>query len=250
MTSSRASIGRGARRWWRRFRPGRGMTLLVGVMLPLVIGLGAWQLERAEEKRAYEDRYYQRVGMLAEAPPARLEDADFLRVRLRGRFAPGEHFLVDNRVQGGRPGYWVVTRFRSEEGQHWLVNRGWLAAPRDRAELPAVQTPAGTLELTGVLWPDTGLPPLLAPDPWPPGWPKRVQRLDVRRMAAQAPGTVPVEVRLESGQPGAFAAAPVDAVFSPGRHVGYAVQWFALAGALLAAYVVFGFRGSSEQASE
>ena len=33
------------------FRPGLAPTVLVLLMLPLLIGLGVWQLQRAEEKR-------------------------------------------------------------------------------------------------------------------------------------------------------------------------------------------------------
>lgn len=220
------------------------MTVFALALLPMLCGLGLWQLERAAEKRDYQRRYFDRVGMLAEAPPAAVDGAAFMRVRLTGRYEPDHHYLVDNRPRRGEPGYWAVTRFRADDGRVFLVNRGWLAAPPSRDELPPVPTPQDGVTVTGVIWPDTGLTPLLAPDPWGADWPRRVQRLDVARMAAQGDAVVPVEVRLEDGQPGVFEPAPVDMTFAPERHQGYAVQWFGLAAVLALGYVIFGFRRS------
>lgn len=216
------------------------MTGFVTVMLPLVLALGAWQLQRAAEMRGYQERYFDRLGMLPQAPPRSLSNVDFLRLRLAGEYLPGEHYLVDNKLRNGEPGYWVVSRFRYTDGRAYLLNRGWIAAPASRGDLPSVPTPEGIVTVVGVVWPDTGMTPLLAADPWPDHWPKRVQRLNVSRMAEDS-GAVPAEVRLEPGQPGVFAAAPVDAAFRPERHQGYAVQWFGLAVVLAAGYAVFGF---------
>jgi surfeit locus 1 family protein len=229
--------------WASRWHPGWKMTLFVVIMLPILIGLARWQLERADEKSWYETRQLARMSLPPKAPPATLaEDTAFLRVILEGRYEPGEHYLVDNRVHGGRPGYWVISRFRALDDRLWLVNRGWLAGADTRGSLPEVPTPAVVLRLVGVLWPDTGMPPLLAPDPWPAEWPKRVQRLDIERMAGDDPAVVPVEVRLEPGEPGGFVPAPLEAMFSPAVHHGYALQWFGLALALITGYLIFGFR--------
>jgi len=229
--------------WARRWHPGWKMTGFVVIMLPVLIGLAWWQLDRAEEKRWYEARQLARMGQPPQAAPAALQvDSAFLRVLIEGFYQPGEHYLVDNRVHGGRPGYWAVSRFEAQDGRIWLVNRGWIAGADTRGSLPEVPTPSGLVRLVGVLWPDTGMPPLLAPDPWPAEWPKRVQRLDIGRMAEEDPATVPVEFRLEAGEPGGFVPAPVDVGFSPAVHHGYAFQWFGLAMALLTGYLIFGFR--------
>jgi surfeit locus 1 family protein len=218
------------------------MTLFVCAMLPIVLALGAWQLDRAALKRGYEAAYFERM---AEAPvpmPAKLSGADFRRVGLAGRFDPERYFLVDNQVHQGRPGYWVVAPFRADDGREWLVNRGWILAPPRRDLLPDVEAPQATVRTTGIVWPDMGLVPLLAEDAWPSGWPKRVQRLDPKRMAAVAGATAPVEIRLEAGQPGALIAAATAHDFRASRHQGYAAQWFGLAAVLVIGYIVHGFR--------
>jgi surfeit locus 1 family protein len=241
--SERKRLRASAVYWAGRWHPGWKMTVFVVVMLPLVVSLGFWQLERADEKRWYESRQLQRMGQMAQAPPQRLDgDIAFLRVAVEGEYDPDRYYLVDNRVHGGRPGYWVISWFRADDGRIWLVNRGWLAGPATRDALPEVPTPAGSLRLVGVLWPDTGMPPLLAPDPWPTQWPKRVQRLDIVRMADEDPSVSAAELRLESGEPGVFQPAPLDVVFSPTVHQGYALQWFGLGLALVTGYLIFGFR--------
>jgi surfeit locus 1 family protein len=228
--------------WARRWHPGWRMTAFVAVMLPLVIGLGFWQLERADEKRWYQTRQMARMGAPPQAAPENIDaESAFLRVAIEGSFRPGRHYLVDNRVHAGRPGYWVISEFGATDGRIWLVNRGWLAGPQSRDMLPDVPTPAGDVRLVGVLWPDTGMPPLLAADPWPAEWPKRVQRLDIARMAAES-GVVAAELRLEQGEPGVFVGAPIDVQFSPAVHHGYALQWFGLGLALAIGYGIFGFK--------
>jgi cytochrome oxidase assembly protein ShyY1 len=63
-------------------------------------------------------------------------------------------------------------------------------------------------------------------------------------MADGEPRIVAREIRLEPGQPGVFAAAPLQADFRPERHRAYAAQWFGLALVLAGAYLVYGFRRS------
>ena len=226
----------------RRWAPGWQMTLFVACMLPVVVALGFWQLERREEKLAYEARYFDRVGMLPVAPAEATEDLGFQRLRIKGRFEGDNTFLVDNQLYQGRPGYWVVTSFAADNGDRWLVNRGWVSAPEYREQLPEVQTPTDSVELVAVAWPDTGLLPLLAEDTWPESWPKRVQRFDVAEMARLLVDVKPVELRLEAGQPGGFVPASLDADFQSSRHLGYAVQWFGLGLALITGFVIYGFK--------
>jgi len=223
------------------------MSVFVALALPVVVGLGVWQLERAAGKRGAEQTFIERMSARPVAPPARLDDVDFLRVRLVGEFEAGRYFLVDNQVAGGRSGYWVIASFRSSGERRWLVNRGWIAAPVDRHTLPEVPHPAGRLEIVAAVWPDTGLVPLLAEDSWQEPWPIRVQRLNVARMARLLDNAAPREIRLEAGQPGVLGAISVKTGFDSQRHEGYALQWFALAAVLLLGYVIFGFKNSAPE---
>ncbi|RUQ45461.1 SURF1 family protein, partial [Corynebacterium pseudodiphtheriticum] len=89
-----------------RFRPGIAPTLVVLVLLPLMVGLGFWQLARGHEKQLLVDRYAERrvADPISSAQLGDMADPAFHRVRLRGQF-DGEHsVLLDNRMRDGRAG--------------------------------------------------------------------------------------------------------------------------------------------------
>jgi len=224
------------------------MSLFTALLLPVVLSFGVWQLGRAEEKRQFEAAFLDRIGALAKAPGATV--LDFQRLRLSGEYVTGRDFLLDNQIQEGEFGYGVVSLFRTEDGRGWLINRGFVPGDRSRRLLPEIASPMGTLTLTGLVWPELGLLPVFGDDLWKEGWPKLVQRIEVARMAAsveqeseqESENVMALEIRLEVGQPGVFAPAPIELNMPAAKHTGYAVQWFGLAAALSIGFVVFGFR--------
>jgi len=224
------------------------MTLFVILMLPLVLSLGFWQLSRADYKQGLETAYLEKLGALPVTPVAGDVLAPFSRVRLRGQYEDA-HLLLDNQVSGTEQGYWVYTLFTAA-GATWLVNRGWMAAPRLRSSVPVVPaTPSAATTQSGVValaWPDTGMVPLfgaqalerLTPDV------VRMQRLDFDAISAELlqrwPNLVLQELRLEAAQPGVLRPVPQTMGFGVQRHQGYAFQWFGLAIALLTGYFFYG----------
>jgi len=218
------------------------MTLLLVLLLPLLFRLGFWQLDRAAEKQAYENAYLQRQGMLAIDPPAQPLSLPYARVRLDGHYDNEAQYLLDNQIREGQVGYWTITRFVATDGRSWLVNRGWVAAGSRREILPDITISEDPVTIVAVIWPDTGLPPLLAEDKWDQDWPLRIQRLNIARMAAQLESTEAVELRLEEGQPGVLAPAPLLIHVRASKNIGYAVQWFGLAAVLTIGFIVYGFR--------
>ncbi len=214
------------------------LTLFVVVMLPVVMSLGSWQLQRAEEKLALESSYLESQGR----PAVSLRDAEaFSLVRVQGTFDQ-PLFLLDNQVRDGQIGYWVLQPFSTREEQRVIVNRGWVAAPSFRDRLPQVATPVGSVELVGIVWPQLGLPPLLEEDAWDAGQTViRVQRRNIERMAIFAQ-TDAIELRLLQHSPGVLLAAPIQPKFSRETHLGYALQWFGLGAVLVIGWGVMFWR--------
>ncbi len=239
---------------WRQFRPGWKMSLLVGVLVPVCVVLGGWQLQRANYKAELEAAWLEGMGALPRSEAQLLGDETgaaqaaspakyaFLRVRLQGSFASKRHFLIDNRTHEGAAGYQVATPFVTDTGRRFIVNRGWIAAGATRAQLPEITTPDGRVVIVGAIWPDMGRLPVFGADEWEAGWPVRVQALDLARVDALVGLDLPAEIRLERGQPGAFATQVSPVQTGAERHTGYAVQWFAVAFMLSAAFIVFGLR--------
>jgi len=221
------------------------MTLIAAVFLPGLVALGIWQLDRGAQKRAMEADYLDQLTRLPVNAVSLDERVRFQRVALRGRF-DDEIFLIDNQVMGGAVGYWVVQVFTDESGGRYLTNRGFVPAPKRRDQLPRIDKPAGTVRVIGIVWPYTGLVPLWRDDDWSMGWPKRIQRLDVARMAA-AVEAAPLEIRLEPGQPGVAAAAPFARLLTDTKHLGYAATWFGLAVVLALGFVAFGVRNARDE---
>jgi len=230
----------------------RRMAVFVVVMLPLVVGLGVWQLQRAAYKQSLMDSYFDKLGGLPTRMSSQSIPEPFTRVRIRGRYS-AINLLLDNQVNESRQGYWVYTPFVAD-GATWLINRGWFAAPAARNELPSVTAaPQGEVEVVALVWPDTGTLPLFgeavaerfSETTW------RLQRLNFEAFGAEleAQGLhslKEVELRLEPVQPGVLSALPQTIGFGVERHQGYAFQWFGLALALVAGY--FFYRKSFAQA--
>lgn len=224
----------------------RALSIFVLVMLPTVVTLGFWQWNRADEKAALEEAYFDQLGSRVDEPGEKIES--FSRLVFRGEY--GSHqYLVDNQVLQGQVGYWVMQLFIARDGRRYIVNRGWIAAAAARSLLPDVETPTGLVEIVVLVWPQMGMPPILGSDDWPEGEKIRVQRRDLDQMAKRS-DALPIEMRLEAGSPGVFRAAPTDLEFGRERHVGYAVQWFGLGVVLIIGWIVVYRRGSDRVKSD
>ena len=213
--------------------------LLVIILLPLLLRLGFWQLQRADEKRhilaVYEARQLQSPLAAGQVNWAgEPETLTGLPVYLEGQYDNRRHFLLDNRVQGGVAGYEVLTPVTDGQGQTWLVNRGWLPGFADRSKLPAVDTPQGELRIVGNVYVPLGETLLLDEDIWSGQWPQVIQSVAMERAAASlSVELAPYEIRIADGEPGALQVNWPAVNVSPAKHTGYAVQWFAMALALL-----------------
>jgi len=111
------------------FRPRAWAAALAAAGCAAGIALGQWQSGRAAEKAAAA--------------------AQQKSVTLRGEFLERYTVLLDNKLNRGRPGYHVVQPLRLADGRHVLVNRGWIAAPAHREQLPHIRTPSGTHDVGG-----------------------------------------------------------------------------------------------------
>jgi cytochrome oxidase assembly protein ShyY1 len=220
------------------------ITLFTLLFVPLMTGLGFWQLQRAEEKAALGANWEQRKQE-SPAPLANLRGQEpsqlaYRRAHIDGHFVPQHYFLLDNRVRQGRFGYEILAVMRSEDGNDSvLINRGWVAGDPARRSLPEVREVTGNVSVTGHVYVAPGEPYLLGEQPLPAGWPKVIQAVEMDKLATAVGGSVfPYPVRLDSGQPGALETGWQVVNVSPAKHQGYAVQWFTMALVLLVFYLL------------
>jgi len=133
------------------------------------ISIGEIQRGRAGQKQHAFDK----IESLRHKPPIHVGASpvdvtllDQHPVIARGRWMAEKSLLIDNKVINGVAGYHVITPLVIEGARIGiLVNRGWIAAPRLRSELPVLPALAETnVEVMGV----ARIPPAkvfeLAPD--------------------------------------------------------------------------------------
>ena len=217
-------------------RPRRvGLTLLIVAALAVLIGLGTWQVMRLQEKAALLDRIDTRLVEATVPLPAAVVDPtawDYRRVEVTGTFLGDREMRVLGRIRHGRSGAHVVTPLRRADGTTVLVNRGWV--PDDWQGPPA---DTGPMTVTGI-----------ARVPSPPGWmvldnvpetgtwfsvsiPEMARALDLDRVA-------PVVVEAGPTPSGTLPEGGITRVDIPNNHLEYAITWYALAGALLAMFLI------------
>jgi cytochrome oxidase assembly protein ShyY1 len=230
-------------------RPAVKLWLLAIVVIALFCRAGAWQLDRAEQKRAMlaesEKVLAERIPLplSAAGDPARMSAFDWAAGE--GRFASAPAVLLDNQSRGYRAGIRVYRVFLPVAAPPLLVELGWLPLPGDR-RLPAIGNPAGPLHVAG----------LLAPPPSPgiagaSAAPQADGSLlaigldhtalaDALHVPTLAPRVLKLDPALKLGYARDLDILPN--TLTPDRHLGYAVQWFGLALTVLVVALVLTLR--------
>ena len=231
-----------------QFDPEWRITLFCLVFVPLMIGLGFWQLQRAEEKAAlataWEERQAQPPAPLSALVSAPAADLPYAPVQLDGSFLAEQYFLLDNRIQQGQFGYEVLGILQLADGSgSAVVNRGWIAGDASRRTLPRVPPVPGRVTVTGHVYVSPGTPYQLAEQQLGPEWPKRIQATEMEKLvpaieALNGTGVFPYPIRIDADGPGALLVDWVIVNMSPQKHHGYALQWFTMAAVLLIFYVL------------
>lgn len=213
------------------------IVLIVGLVVAAVATrLGFWQLERLHEKRAANAGLRSALAL----PPAEWSRSpDSLarllgrRVVVRGTYDESRHVLLAGRSHGAAPGVRVATPLRLDDGTVVIVDRGWMPSVDAATARPQDVPEPGPREVIGLLEP---IPVGVAGPPWvplpgegPAIW--SVRRLDLDSLRDRIPGplaTVLVRQLPARGLPALPLREP-PGVPGEGTHLGYALQWFAIA---------------------
>jgi len=229
------------------FSPGLWPSLITLVLLGVLTSLGFWQLDRAQQKRALLAGYNvnPNVTVVQLEPNLRsITDKQFQFASAVGYYDVKHQFLLDNRTYQGRVGYHLLTPFKLRESQvAVLVNRGWIPMGGSRAELPDPGADTSRQSIEGRLKQPLADSFMLGDEQPRQRWPYRIQRVETERLAAELGyPLLPVILLLSSDQRDGFVRDWKSLPSGPERNVGYAVQWFGLAAALLIIYLVVNTR--------
>ncbi|MFC4257559.1 SURF1 family protein [Marinobacter lacisalsi] len=229
----------------RVWRPDWRLVLLALSLLPVLLGLSIWQLDRAAEKEQLLAQWSDPAQAREWGQVKVVDTVAGQPVMLEGHYG-APVWLLDNRTRDGAPGYEVLSLFRPDQGPPVVVNRGWVQAERRRDQLPGIETPGEPVRLLARVA-DYPVPPVLAGEPAAGDgtsvWPRRVQALPRELVAMVEPGVAARIVKLDDqNQPGAFRADWEPDMMGPQTHYGYALQWFSLAVALIILTIIASYR--------
>jgi surfeit locus 1 family protein len=235
----------------RTFEPRLFTTLLAIGLLAMLVALGRWQLHRAAEKRALFDSFAVAGAASRPIDLQSLKVARYSRVEAVGSYDETRQILIDNMVDAGQAGYFVITPFALKDGGWVLVNRGWVPLGQTRAARPAIPVAANLRTIRGRAdhLPSPGIrmgvpAPLAAPYPIVAAYPTRAE---LAQLLKESDWTSATDlILLDAGEPDGYVRNWAPPGFPPIRHIGYAVQWFALALALAVIYVVTNFRRTKD----
>ncbi len=219
--------------WW-------ALALLVAAGL---CALGAWQLGRMHQKQAMLDAVRQVLQRREPRPLTLAADAaralGYDWAAGEGRFVDAPPVLLDNQQRDDRAGVRAYRVFQPDGpgAAPLLIELGWLPLPGDR-RLPDVPRPAGKSRVAGLLSPPPSHGLLAAVATPQPGGQLLATGLDAAGLRAQLrqPALAPRVLKLDPALPLGY-ARDLDILpntLPPAQHLGYAVQWFALAAAVLA----------------
>lgn len=227
------------------------LAILALIFLCLFVSLGCWQLWRAQEKKILMKSFSERTlhEPFSAAAITKENDLRFYRIKLTGFFDNQHSLLLDNKIFHGKVGYEVYTPFYCKDlADPILVDRGFIPGSVSRRDLPGINAIIGTVTITGML----NLPPRYVAlgrinETQEINWPLRIEFVNLMEVAKLL--NYPLYhyvLNLEAKDPAAYAIEWQIVTMGPEKHIGYAIQWFALALTLLILFVVLN-RNTSER---
>jgi len=219
------------------------LPLVVGAFLVVQFaGLGAWQISRGMEKRATQHAYQDEASFTAWHDG--VEVRSFQRLKATGRYDVEHQLVLDNIIINSRYGHYVVTPLLiSADKPVLLINRGWIERDADgfdanRLSLPdgeiTVRGRAGSLPKAGYKMGDA----IEANQ----NWPMHAVYPSIEEVTAALGREIqPFVLLMDHTEEHGFLRHWVPSEFGPGKHFGYALQWFAM-GAVLSGLLVWNYR--------
>lgn len=228
-----------------------GPALMTAVALPILIGLGTWQLSRKTWKEgliaAIETRAHgpaESIDDVLRRPATDVYQREYARVAVRGRYLNTYERLLYALDDNLGPGEHVYTPFETADGR-WLVmiNRGFVTADKKQPEARAEGQISGGTEVVGLVRAgETKAMFEPANDPAHNQWFFR----DIVAMAAGVPlsagrqlAPFVLDAEAAPAPPGGWPKGGVTRLVLPNRHMEYALTWYGLAVALLAVFAMF-----------
>ncbi|WP_269306711.1 SURF1 family cytochrome oxidase biogenesis protein [Aeromicrobium sp. HA] len=217
-----------------------GLAIFVVLMAVTCYVLGGWQYDRWEQRKA--DNAIVEANVAGD--PAPVEDVladgwdpdlEYRTVTATGTFDSSREITVRFAHRDGAPGVQVITPLRLTDGQVVLIDRGWIAGPRDGTapdDVPAAGQ--GRVTITG--WLQRASTADQAATTPRDGQVRAVngERWTDFLGAEPLPGYVALTSPEQEGLTG-----PPQPDLGTGPHLFYAIQWWFFSGLAVVGYFLF-----------
>ena len=205
---------------------------LIIATLALLISLGFWQLDRADEKRAIEDQIASANSGDVEIVVSTefLKEKEYYHVRLQGSYIDDKQFIYDNQIVDQISGYYVLTPLVLKgDSKAVLINRGFIPWNGRRDKLADIDI-AGKLTEVKVQISKPVKRMELEASELTGDFPVLIQALDLDEMSTIASLDFASVIGLLSPESdNGFVRQWEPYTGSIERHIGYAIQWFLMA---------------------
>ena len=202
---------------------------LIIATLALLISLGFWQLDRADEKRAIEGQIDSANSGDVEFVTSVefLKDKEYYHVRLQGSYIGDKQFIYDNQIVDQISGYYVLTPFILKgASKAILINRGFIPWGGRRDKLANVDIGEKPTELMVQISIPVKRMELKVSETIG-DFPVLIQALDLDEMSTIASLDLASVIGLLSPESeDGFVRQWEPYTGSIERHIGYAIQWF------------------------
>jgi surfeit locus 1 family protein len=224
-------------------------TLLVVAGTALCIRLGIWQLDRLDQRRAFNHQVESMRAMptldLNQQAPIDISKLEWRAVKVQGNYDFANQVALRNQYNGSDYGYHLLTPLKFN-GKAILVDRGWIPAegnstPQDWQKY----NEAGEVNLTGQIRLGQTKPRFGGvADVIPEDGTKLAlwNNADIDHIAKQLPySALPVYIQPNVEESDTTPPIPYQPTIelTEGPHFGYALQWFTFATILLVGYPFF-----------
>ncbi|MCK4900506.1 MAG: SURF1 family protein [Anaerolineales bacterium] len=228
-------------------------TILVVIAVGVMARLGIWQLDRLQQRRAFNERVLAqieqpRLDLNSEVLNPDLADMEYRPVVVVGQYDHSQEVALRNQIWGNHYGVHLLTPLRIlGSDQSVLVDRGWVSSEDYAYENEKWEEyeESGIVEIHGVIRasqsePDYGsrTDPNPAPGERLTAW----YFANVERIDEQVPYSL-LPIYIQQAPDPAWTEMPIrsepDLDLSEGPHLGYAFQWFTFAALLGIGFPLF-----------
>ncbi|NBX73299.1 MAG: SURF1 family protein [Alphaproteobacteria bacterium] len=138
-----------------RVKPQFWPTLITTLFVVVLLGLGAWQLERRAWKHHLiahiSDQQAAPEVLLPMSPPADMNAWNYRHATVSGTFLHAHEFHLIGRSLAGAVGYYILTPLQTSSGQIYLINRGFVPTAQKDVSTRAAHNPEGPVTISGIL---------------------------------------------------------------------------------------------------